>query len=181
MTPTNSLNASDDRRCCVIADDARLIRKQLGQWMEEQGFAVVYAACGATALRAVRQNAPDIVITDIDMPHLSGLNLIHALRSDPDPKIANVPVIVSSSLRDSSIDRILSRFGSSVFLAKPVKKKRFQDCVDKMLSGDGSVRTDKRQRALETVSKRFQEIASQIGQRCRTMKCESSAMWPGGL
>ncbi|MEP6171422.1 MAG: response regulator, partial [Rhodopirellula bahusiensis] len=47
---------------CVIADDVRVIREQLGHWMRELGYSVVHASCGATALSAVRREPTHLVI-----------------------------------------------------------------------------------------------------------------------
>lgn len=144
---------------CVIADDVRMIREQLGQWMVELGFSVTHAACGATALAAIRQSHPAIVITDIDMPHFSGMHLLQTLRQDPDESIAKIPVIVSSSLKDASVNRMIEHFGASVFLSKPMSKKRLIACVTSLLAGQ-QVKSDIAHDSIHQISPRFRRILS---------------------
>ena len=136
-----------------------MIREQIGEWMESLGFSVTYANCGATALDKIRQSRPDMVVTDIDMPHLSGLHLLQMLRDDPDSKIADVPVIVSSSLEDPSVTRIVARLRGSVFLKKPVSRERLETCVKALMRGI-KINSDIVNTEPHHVSPRFRRIAS---------------------
>ena len=149
---------------CVIADDVRAIRVQLRKWMEELGFLVTESACGATALSAVQETQPSIVITDIDMPHSSGLHLIENLRADPDTAIANVPVIVMSSLVDAGIDQMVEQFGGSLFLSKPISKQRLVDCVNAFATGE-AVEGKSHGTTPYQISPRFRRIVSGLSDR----------------
>ena len=150
-------------RHCVIADDVRMIRELLARWMKELGFTTTHAACGATAIAAIQQSRPDIVITDIDMPNFSGMHLLQTLRRDPDEAISQVPVIVSSSLRDASVDRMVDHFGGSVFLSKPVSKTRFIECVQALAAGN-PMASDIADRARHRISPRFRRIVSRLSE-----------------
>ena len=140
-----------------------MIREQLAKWMEELGFMTTHAACGATAMAAILQTHPAIVITDIDMPHFSGMHLLQTLRRDPDAAISQIPVIVSSSLQDASVDRMVEHFGGSAFLPKPVSKKRLTDCVHALTSGI-SAAGNSTDRVSHQISPKFRRILSELSE-----------------
>ncbi|WP_230255952.1 response regulator [Rhodopirellula halodulae] len=146
----------------MIADDVRVIREQLGKWMKELGYMVVHASCGATALTALRRDAADLIIADIDMPHLSGLHLLQTIRTDADPAVASTPVIVSSSLEDGEIHRMVETLGGSAYLRKPVAKEQLTACVRQLTEGDPAIRFDDNSSPAHAVSAKFRRIASEF-------------------
>ncbi|BCJ46919.1 response regulator [Actinoplanes ianthinogenes] len=81
----------------VVADDHDDIRMIMARVLRRAGYTVVEAADGAEALRAVREQSPAAVVSDIDMPVMSGIDLCRELRADPATR--DLPVIlVSGSL-----------------------------------------------------------------------------------
>lgn len=160
--PTTPPHDPAHSRRCVIADDVRVIREQLGQWMRELGYSVVHASCGATALAELRRQSPDILIADIDMPHLSGLHLLQTVRSDADPNVAAIPVVVSSSLEDGEIQRMVGALGGSAYLKKPVSKEQLIACVNYLTQGNTAIPPAGNVSASHSVSARFRRIASEF-------------------
>ena len=59
----------------LFVDDEEQIRKLLSTWLTRHGYAVTVANDGWEALKAIRANAPDLVITDVNMPNMNGLEL----------------------------------------------------------------------------------------------------------
>lgn len=159
--PSSENDARDPQPpLCVVADDVRVIRDQFSRWLGELGFNVIHAACGATALKATRQELPQLVVTDIDMPHFSGLHLLETLRRDPEKKVASVPVIIASSLEDHGVSRMVETLGGSAYLRKPVEKKRFFECVRAIVAGETHDWEDSG--LPHQVSSRFRRIISEI-------------------
>src|SRR5688500_18170325 len=78
----------------LIAEDTDDVRDVLQRLFTRAGFTVRTAPDGRTALELARQHPPDIVLTDLDMPHLDGLQLCHAIRRDP--TLADTPVAILS-------------------------------------------------------------------------------------
>jgi CheY-like chemotaxis protein len=76
----------------LVVDDSMLIRHTVCRFLEERGFSVESATNGQEALESVKRRRPDIVITDMDMPKMSGSELITALKSQPET--ANIPVVI---------------------------------------------------------------------------------------
>lgn len=67
----------------LIVDDEPSIRQLIATMLTLEGFEVTTAPDGRAALEHARANAPDVVISDVRMPHMTGYGLLAALRSDP--------------------------------------------------------------------------------------------------
>ena len=82
----------------LIVDDDADVSAVLTRLFTRAGFTVLSAPDGATGLRIALEQQPDVVLTDLDMPGLTGLQLCQAIRADP--VLAQLPVgILSGSLR----------------------------------------------------------------------------------
>src|SRR5471030_1674589 len=75
----------------LVVDDSMLIRHTVCRFLEDRGFSVESATNGLEALERVKHRIPDIIITDMNMPNMSGSALITALKSEP--KTAGILVI----------------------------------------------------------------------------------------
>ncbi len=75
----------------LVVDDSMLIRHTVCRFLEDRGFSVESASNGLQALENLKRRIPDVIITDMDMPKMSGSALIQALKTDP--KTAGIPVI----------------------------------------------------------------------------------------
>jgi CheY-like chemotaxis protein len=82
----------------VVEDDASL-RTVIRMVLERGGYAVDEARHGAAALDLLRDDLPDLVIADRNMPVMTGLELIDAMRAQP--KMARIPVVLLSGLTDN--------------------------------------------------------------------------------
>ncbi len=114
---------------CVIADDLRAFRKILESWIEECGFECCTSSTAEEAWNAIIGSKPTFVITDIEMPGASGLDLLYSLRSHPSTTIRSLPVIVISSLDDADIRKFVHDLGGTCFLSKPLGKRSTQRAV----------------------------------------------------
>lgn len=77
----------------LVVDDSAMDRRLAGTLLKRAGFEVRYAKHGAEGLRAIESAAPDIVITDMQMPEMDGLELVRAIRGS----FAQVPVILMTA------------------------------------------------------------------------------------
>jgi CheY-like chemotaxis protein len=78
----------------LVVDDEPDQRFLLRRMFERAGHEVIDAIDGAAALRAVRESAPDLVVTDMMMPIMDGMELIRCLRGDP--ATAHIPILAAS-------------------------------------------------------------------------------------
>jgi CheY-like chemotaxis protein len=84
-------------KVALVVDDSMLIRHTVCRFLEERGFQVEAATNGLEALEMLATLKPDIIITDIQMPRMSGVELISALKSDP--RTSQIPIVALSSLQ----------------------------------------------------------------------------------
>lgn len=76
----------------LVIDDSMLIRHTVCRFLESRGFKVEAASDGIAALDAMKTLRPDLILTDLQMPQLSGYQLIDALKADQ--ATADIPILV---------------------------------------------------------------------------------------
>jgi putative two-component system response regulator len=102
----------------LIADDTESIRSLFRKLLLADGHDVVSADDGAAALDAVREHHPDVILLDVTMPRVDGLEVCRRLKSDPATRLT--PVVLVTGQTDLS-DRIRGlEAGADEFLSKPV-------------------------------------------------------------
>lgn len=101
----------------VVEDDADS-REMLLMVLEEQGFKVTGAEDGRAALELIESTRPDLIITDIQMPNLDGVEMIKALRERPE--IKGVPILIFSACPDEALSDAMQA-GASAASPKPLQ------------------------------------------------------------
>ena len=101
----------------LVIEDDEVMREMLRLRLVQAGYGVILAHDAAVAAHAVTKERPDLVLADIHMPYLSGLQLIEAMKSDP--ATAPIPVIFVSGNAGAEAEAM--RVGGAGFLAKPVR------------------------------------------------------------
>jgi CheY-like chemotaxis protein len=96
----------------LVVDDSMLIRHTICRFLEERGFAVESATNGQEALEALKRVRPDIIITDIQMPKMSGTELITAVKSDS--ALAHIPIVIVAG-KQSGFERTEKRANFTIF------------------------------------------------------------------
>ena len=85
------------------------------------------------ALDAARRFAPDLVITDIQLPHVSGIELIQMLRADE--SLQAVPIMAVTAYAAQGDDERIRAAGASAYVSKPISVARFAETVEQLLEG----------------------------------------------
>ena len=102
----------------LIADDEKHIREILKMYCEKEGFDVIEAADGAEAILKVQSEKPDILILDIMMPVMDGLEVCKQVR-----KMSDLPIIMLTA-KDEDDDRILGlEIGADDYITKPFNSR----------------------------------------------------------
>ncbi len=96
----------------LVVDDSMLIRYTVCRSLEERGFTVESATNGVEALQILSQIKPDLVVTDMQMPKMSGSELITALKKNPDT--AKIPIIIVAG-RASGFDENEKRADFAIY------------------------------------------------------------------
>src|SRR5881409_1714829 len=117
----------DTKSTILIVDDEPLGRELLSDLLLPQGYQLVFADNGRTALAKAAQLTPDLVLTDVMMPDMDGFDLCRAMRADP--ILAEVPIIMLTALddRDSRLHGLEA--GADEFLSKPFDRTELRTRV----------------------------------------------------
>jgi signal transduction histidine kinase/CheY-like chemotaxis protein len=118
----------------MIVDDDPDARDILAATVRRDGYRVLEAADGETALALAREWHPDVVTLDVLMPRMDGWAVMTALKSDPE--LAAIPVIIVTMLHDRGLAVSL---GAAEFLTKPVDRARLAATLRRHVYGDGVV------------------------------------------
>ncbi len=103
----------------LIADDDRLIRAMVRDLLAELGHAAVEASNGAEAVAVCERERPDVLILDLLMPKLSGLDALHTLRA----RGVDAPVVLLSAISGGSVRALDGAEAVDVLLEKPVTRQ----------------------------------------------------------
>jgi len=123
----------------LVVDDEPKIAAIARDYLEHAGFAVVTASSGRAALDAVHRQRPDLVILDLGLPELDGLDVTREIRRD-----SSLPIVMLTA-RDDELDKLLGlELGADDYLTKPfsprelvARVKAVLRRVDRPARGDG--------------------------------------------
>ena len=115
----------------LIVDDDESLRELLRLHLSAAGYEVQVASDAIAAGYMVLQGAPDLIITDVNMPHMSGFEFVAALRTEP--ALAALPVIFLTSVEDG--DHRGKELGAVGYLTKPVRADRLLSLVAQHVPG----------------------------------------------
>ena len=94
----------------LVIDDSMLIRHTVCRFLESRGFKVETAANGIAALEALQLIRPDLILTDLQMPRLSGYQLIDALKAHKETAAIPVLVLAAKPLAETPLDSRVHAF-----------------------------------------------------------------------
>ena len=115
----------------LVVDDEPQVRKLLETFLTRVGFKVMLAADGLEALEILREGTPSLVVTDVTMPNLNGLELTRRLRMSH--KTARIPILMLSALKQES--DVLAGYaqGADDYVGKPVELTILKAKIDMLL------------------------------------------------
>lgn len=116
----------------LIIDDSLTIRTLEKNILTTANFSVETASCPTEALKILNQSPFDIIITDIEMPDMNGLEFLSIIKSNEN--FSNIPVIIMSSLTDKNLKEKSIELGAESFITKgDFKQKSFIDEISSVL------------------------------------------------
>jgi phosphate regulon transcriptional regulator PhoB len=108
----------DDREILVVDDEASVV-EVVSLYLQREGFTVRQARDGREALNLLAERAPALVVLDLMLPHVDGLEIMRRLRGDAEGNTGNVPVIMLTA-RSQETDRIYGlELGADDYVTKP--------------------------------------------------------------
>lgn len=115
----------------VLAEDNEILRKSLTFFLESKGFTVDQFSDGREALDAIEINSYDLIVTDINMPGISGMEITHQVRQNVS---TDIPIIIltSSGIEQTELDSF--SIGANEFIAKPISPAVLLVRINKLLN-----------------------------------------------
>ncbi len=117
----------------LIVDDSKTIQAVLTRQLIRQGYQCISAYDGGSAVEVTRKQKPALILMDVVMPIQNGFQATREIRKDPDPKIANVPVIIMSGNAQPSEELWSVKIKANAFLAKPFEDDELFSNMDRLL------------------------------------------------
>jgi len=115
----------------LVAEDSSSVRKFITLALKMKGYNVITAEDGMVALELFPKQQVDLLLTDLNMPNMDGLNLIRNVRQIPEYQ--ELPIIILSSLSDEEDINAGLFAGANSYLIKPFNQKKVQYEVSKYL------------------------------------------------
>ncbi len=119
-------------RILLVEDEASL-RRLIGYALESKGYEVLVAVDGRQGLDMARSESPDLILLDMVMPEMSGMEVLSALKKDA--RLKDIPVlIVTASAQKKDAEKTIS-MGAAGYLIKPFHVPTLYERVEQLLSG----------------------------------------------
>lgn len=119
-------------RTILVVDDEPSVRSLLADILELEGYRVQVAEDGPTALMKMHRRAPDLVILDVMMPRMSGIDVLAEIRRDPE--IGGLPVLMLTAAGDDSTTWAGWQAGCSTYIDKPFDHDTVLGWIDRLLA-----------------------------------------------
>jgi two-component system response regulator VicR len=116
-------------RKILVVDDEKLIQRMTRFILERSHYEVHVASDGKEALRLVREVRPDLILLDVQLPHMDGFDVLAVLRQSPDMR--DIPVVMLSSLAEATDRTRGLGLGASEYLTKPYEATDLLACVSR--------------------------------------------------
>jgi two-component system, chemotaxis family, chemotaxis protein CheY len=118
-------------RTILAVDDSASIRLMLSFTLKQNGYRVIEAQDGKDGLAKLRDEAVDMVITDLNMPNLDGIGLIRGIRANPSSKFT--PVIMLTTESQDSRKHEARAAGATAWITKPFRPEQLLAVVRKVI------------------------------------------------
>jgi CheY-like chemotaxis protein len=115
----------------VVAEDDRHISRVIALWLERGGHKVITAADGKKALELVRAELPDLLVTDVNMPGMDGLDLLEAVRKES--LVPHQAIVLTSRCDQAEIEARAAALGAVVH-PKPFSPMHLTETVQNALN-----------------------------------------------
>jgi two-component system chemotaxis response regulator CheY len=116
-------------RSILIVDDSSFLRKRVRQALQDQGYTLVEADCGVSALKEIENHQFSCILTDLVMPVMDGFGLLEEIQK----RHLTAPVVVLSADVQKSTHERCAELGAAAFVQKPVNPEQLRLVVSGIL------------------------------------------------
>jgi len=162
----------------VVAEDDMGTLKLIGAALKNLGHEVLSASDGISAWTLIRENRPDVVVSDVNMPGLNGFELLRHVRESTE--VGQTPFILLTSLQERRDMRQGMNLGADDYITKPLRPRELTDAVQAQLNRQ-NVRTAARNLHVQTaLNEALEEQAWALHEQYeKRLARELSEQWPG--
>jgi len=125
------LDYSAELKTVLIVEDNELNMKLFRDLLEIHGYKTLEARTGPEALEALKDNHPDLILMDIQLPEVSGLEVTREIKNSPD--LADIPVIAVTAFAMKGDEERIRQGGCEDYIAKPISVATFLEKVKRYL------------------------------------------------
>ncbi len=122
---------TDDKTLVLIADDEEDIKIILSMYLENMGYEIVTAYDGLDALEVIKERMPDVILMDIMMPTLDGIEVVRQIKAIDGLK--DIPVIMLTAAAHSSMVEKAMAAGAVDYIAKPFEPEKVDEVIQCVL------------------------------------------------
>lgn len=115
----------------LVVEDNELNLKLFCDLLKAHGFMAEPVRDAREALDRARAIRPDLIVMDIQMPHLSGLDLIEAIRGEE--KLRHTPIMAVTAYAGKGDEDLVRTAGADAFVSKPITLMRFMDSINALI------------------------------------------------
>ncbi len=120
----------------MVVDDSVTVRKVTTRFLEREGMQVITAKDGADAMAKLQEQVPDVMLLDIEMPHMDGFEVVSKVRLSE--QLRHIPIImITSRTGDKHRERALS-LGANMYLGKPYQESVLLEHIHALLARAGA-------------------------------------------
>lgn len=116
----------------LIVEDNELNMKLFNDLLEARGYNILQTRDGMDALRLAREHRPDLILMDIQLPEVSGLEVTKWIKEDDGLK--SIPIIAVTAFAMKGDEEKIREGGCEAYIAKPISVSAFLETVQKFLS-----------------------------------------------
>ncbi len=156
----------------LVVEDNTEMNRFICQSLAQHGFATVSASDGRAGLERARRSTPDLIVTDVMMPNMSGDELVRELRRDPD--FDNVPIMLLTAKADDELRVRMLEDGAQDYLMKPFSAQELCARTHNLVTMKRA--RDLLQRELETQMQDVESLAREVTGRKRELQATLDSM-----
>ncbi len=112
----------------LVVDDHEEIRDALAALLEEEDHEVIHAENGIVGLQKAQQDSPDVILLDIAMPQMDGLEVLQKLKADPNTEDIAVIMVTAQGDRHAMVRAV--QLGTRDYITKPWETGEVEMCVN---------------------------------------------------
>lgn len=120
----------------LVIDDDMMIRELLVLHLRNAGYDARSAPDPAAGIKSVIDSPPDLILLDVDMPYMSGLEVLQALKADEHSR--HIPVVMLTGRTDDETWMAANQAGANAYLTKPVNRDELLSTLRKWARSPGS-------------------------------------------